>query len=68
MSAPVRKHLAADITKALFERTAVVPGTNTVVVVLPRLALQLIMLRKQRDEVVLEVERQVLLFSLLTRS
>lgn len=33
-----------------------------------RLALQLIMLRKQRDEVVLEVERQVLLFSLLTRS
>ncbi|EAY2166273.1 IS110 family transposase [Salmonella enterica] len=45
------KRLAADITRALTEQT---------VVVLPRLALQLITLRKQRDEVALEVEQRVL--------
>ncbi|EBQ9252252.1 IS110 family transposase [Salmonella enterica subsp. enterica serovar Newport] len=54
------KRLAADITRALSEQTVVVPGTNAAVVVLPRLALQLITLRKQRDEVALEVEQRVL--------
>lgn len=54
------KCLAADITQALTEQTVVVPGTNAAVVVLPRLALQLITLRKQRDEVALEVEQRVL--------
>lgn len=54
------KRLAADITQALAEQTVVVPGTNAAVVVLPRLALQLITLRKQRDEVAMEVEQRVL--------
>ncbi|EJX0850471.1 IS110 family transposase, partial [Salmonella enterica] len=54
------KRLAADITQALAEQTVVVPGTNAAVVVLPRLALQLITLRKQRDEVAMEVELRVL--------
>ncbi|GDO95341.1 transposase [Escherichia coli] len=43
------KRLAADITQALTQQTVIVPGTNAAVVVLPRLALQLITLRKQRD-------------------
>lgn len=42
------KRLAADIAQALAEQTVVVPGTNAAAVVLPRLALQLITLRKQR--------------------
>ncbi len=54
------KRLAADITQALTEQIVVVPGTNAAVVVLPRLALQLITLRKQRDEVASEVEQRVL--------
>lgn len=54
------KRLAADITQALTEQTVAVPGTNAAVVVLPRLALQLITLCKQRDEVALEVEQRVL--------
>lgn len=54
------KRLAADITQVLAEQTVVVPGTNAAVVVLPRLALQLITLRKQRDEVAMEVEQRVL--------
>lgn len=54
------KRLAAGITQALAEQTVVVPGTNAAVVVLPRLALQLITLRKQRDEVAMEVEQRVL--------
>lgn len=63
------KRLAADIAQALTEQTVVVPGTNAAAVVLPRLALQLITLRKQRDEVALEVEQRVLshpLYPLLT--
>ncbi|CSE99173.1 transposase [Shigella sonnei] len=52
--------LAAQTTQALAEQTVVVPGTNAAAVVLPRLALQLITLRKQRDEVALEVEQRVL--------
>lgn len=54
------KRLAADIAQALAEQTVVVPDTNAAAVVLPRLALQLITLRKQRDEVALEVEQRVL--------
>ena len=54
------KRLAADITQALTQQTVIVPGTNAAVVVLPRLALQPITLRKQRDEVTLEVEQRVL--------
>ncbi len=54
------KRLAADITQALTQQTVIVPGTNAAVVVLPRLALQLITLRKQREEVALEVEQRVL--------
>lgn len=54
------KSLAADITRALTEQTVVVPGTNAAIVVLPRLALQLITLCKQRDEVALEVAQRVL--------
>ncbi|EFW49260.1 IS110 family transposase [Shigella dysenteriae] len=54
------KRLAADIAQALAEQTVVVPGTNAAAVVLPRLALQLITLRKQRDEVALEVEQRVI--------
>lgn len=56
----VGKRLAADITLALTEQSVVVPGTNAAVVVLPHLALQLITLRKQRDEAALEVEQRVL--------
>lgn len=48
------KSLAADITRVLTEQTVVVPGTNAAIVVLPRLARQLITLRKQRDEVALD--------------
>ena len=54
------KRLAADIAQALAEQTVVVPGTNAAAVVLPRLALPLITLRKQRDEVALAVEQRVL--------
>ncbi|EMP3813940.1 transposase [Escherichia coli] len=54
------KRLAADITQTLTPQTVIVPSTNAAVVVLPRLALQLITLRKQRDEVALEIEQQVL--------
>ena len=44
------KRLAANITQALTEQTVDVPGTIAAVAVLPRLALLLITLRKQRDE------------------
>lgn len=54
------KRLTADITQALTGRTVIVPGTDAAVVVLPRLALQLITVRKQRDEVSLDVEQRVL--------
>ena len=58
-----------SINKALTEQTVVAPGTNAAVVVLLHLTLQLITLRKQRDEVALEVELRVLappLYSVLT--
>lgn len=53
------KRPAAEITRALTQKTIVVPGTNDAAVVLPRQALQLITLRKQRDEVAPEVELRV---------
>lgn len=41
------KRLAADITWAFTEQSVVVPGTNGAVIVLPRLALQLVTLRNR---------------------
>ena len=54
------KTWAAEIVQALAEQTVVVAGTQAASIVLPRLALQLAALRKQRDEVAKEVERLVL--------
>ena len=50
------KKLAHEIVQALSEQTVVVPGTNASAVVLPRLSHQLAELRRQREEVALEVE------------
>ena len=54
------KTWAAEIVQALAEQTVVVAGTQAASIVLPRLAVQLAALRKQRDEVAKEVERLVL--------
>jgi transposase len=54
------KRWAAEIVQALAEQTVVVAGTQAACIVLPRLAVQLAALRKQRDEVAKEVERLVL--------
>ncbi len=51
--------LAAEIHRALGEQTVVVPGTQAVELVLPRLAEQLATLRRQREELAREVERRV---------
>ena len=53
------RRLAAEIVQALGEQTVVVIGTNAASVVVPRLAGQLDGLRRQRDEVLVEVERLV---------
>jgi len=53
------KMLAAEIHRALREQTVVVPGTQAVELVLPRLAEQLTTLRRQREELATEVERRV---------
>ncbi len=53
------RRLAAEIVQALSEQTVVVIGTNAASVVVPRLAAQLDSLRRQRDEVLVEVERLV---------
>jgi transposase len=61
--------LAHEIVQALSEQTVVVPGTNAATIVLPRLAHQLAELRRQREEVALEVEDLVHahpLYSVLT--
>ncbi len=50
---------AAEIHRALREQTVVVPGTQAVELVLPRLAEQLATLRRQREELAREVERRV---------
>ncbi|MEC5148817.1 IS110 family transposase [Cryobacterium sp. GrIS_2_6] len=53
------RRLADEITRALSEQTVIVTGTNASSIVLPRLAEQLAALRRQRDEIAVEVERLV---------
>lgn len=53
------KTLAAEIHQALSEQTVVVPGTQAAGLVLPKLAQQLMTLRRQREELAQEVERRV---------
>lgn len=53
----IGKNIAADIAQALSEQTVVAPGTHAATLVMPRLAQQLAALRKQRDEIAVEVER-----------
>lgn len=50
---------AAEILTALGEQTVVVTGTGAAALVLPRLAEQLAALRRQRDEIAIEVEKLV---------
>jgi transposase len=50
---------AGEITSALGEQTVVVTGTDAAALVLPRLAEQLAALRRQRDEIAVEVEKIV---------
>jgi hypothetical protein len=51
--------LAAEIWQSLGEQTVIVTGTDAAARVLPRLAEQLLMLRRQRDEVATQVEELV---------
>jgi transposase len=51
--------LATEIWVALAEQTVIVTGTDAAAKVLPRLAEQLIMLRRQRDEIAAQVEELV---------
>ena len=51
--------LADAIVVALGEQTVVVPGTDAAATVVPRLAEQLTMLRRQRDDVAVQVEELV---------
>ncbi len=53
------KTLAAEIHQALREQTVVVPGTQAVGLVLPKLGAQLAALRRQREELAAEVEQRV---------
>lgn len=53
------RRLAVEIVVALNEQTVVVVGTNAASVVVPRLTAQLAGLRRQRDEIAIEVERLV---------
>ena len=50
---------ATEIITALCEQTVVVTGTDAAALVLPRLAEQLQALRRQRDEIAVEVEKIV---------
>ena len=50
---------ATEITAALGEQIVVVTGTDAAALVLPRLAEQLQRLRRQRDEIAVEVEKLV---------
>ncbi len=52
--------LATEITEALRQQTVVVPGTSAATIVLPRLAQQLAGLRKQRNDLSVEIEQRVL--------
>jgi transposase len=58
------KTLPGEIFKALREQTVVVPGTNAVGLVLPKLAAQLAALRRQREELAREVEQRALVHPL----
>src|SRR5690606_25128897 len=63
------KSLAGEIVQALSEQTVVVPGANAASIVLPRLAQQLVALRRQRTDVGQEIERLVVahpLYAVLT--
>jgi transposase len=53
------RRLAGEIKQALSEQTVVVVGTKAASTVLPRLAEQLSALRRQRDEIAVEVEKLV---------
>lgn len=53
------RRLPEEIIQALAEQTVVVVSTNAASMVLPRLAKQLIALRRQRAEIAVEVERLV---------
>jgi transposase len=53
------RRLAQEITHALGEQTVVVVGTHAAATVLPRLAEQLAALRRQRSDIVVEVEKLV---------
>jgi transposase len=53
------RRLAGEIKQALSEQTVVVVGTKAASTVLPRLAEQLAALRRQRDEIAVEVEKLV---------
>lgn len=53
------ERMADEIVAALDEQTVVVTGTEAAALVLPRLAEQLEVLRRQRDEVAHQVERLV---------
>src|SRR5690606_3978989 len=56
----VGKAWAAQIVQALSEQTVVVLGTQAATIVLPRLAQQLVALRRQRDDIARELEQRVL--------
>jgi len=49
------KGLAHEVFLALSEQTVIVPGTNAATIVLPRLALQVAAMRRQRDAVAQKV-------------
>ncbi|MHB8348163.1 MAG: IS110 family RNA-guided transposase [Acidiferrobacterales bacterium] len=53
------KPLAAEIHQALHEQTVVVPGTQAVGLVLPKLGAQLAALRRQREALAADVEQRV---------
>jgi transposase len=53
------RRLAAEIMQALSEQTVVVVGTSAAATVLAKLAEQLTVLHRQREEVTLEIERLV---------
>ena len=53
------KRLAGEIVQALSEQTVVVPGASAAAIVLPRLAQQLVALRRQREDVAKEIERLI---------
>ena len=59
LSPRIGDRIANELWTALSEQTVVVPGTDAVAKVLPKLAEQLILLRRQRDEIAEQVERVV---------